>query len=62
MKILNVSTECLLNILKGLDIFDYDHVFPILTELCERLGLDIDDYWNHEDCYTAILHELGYTE
>lgn len=62
MKISRTATEDLLDILEETDFFDYDHVIPILTELCERLGLDIDDYWCCDDCYMAILHELGYKE
>jgi len=62
MKMSHTSTENLLNILELTDFYDYDHVIPILEELCERLGLDIDDYWCCDDCYTAILHELGYKE
>ena len=45
MKISRTPTEDLIDILETLDFYDYDHVIPILTELCERLGLNIDDYW-----------------
>ncbi len=49
------ETKLLLTILYEADSWDYDFIAPILSELCERYGLDLAEYETCGGCYNAIM-------
>lgn len=51
------TTERLLKELSEMELCDPLFVSVYMAELCERGGLDMDDYKDFDDCLNAILHE-----
>lgn len=49
------TTKWLITLLDELSDWDYDFVAPIMSELCERYGLDFADYEACDDCFSAII-------
>ena len=53
----NSTTEQLLKELAKIELCDPEFVSDAMAELCERGGLDMNDYKDFDDCLNAILHE-----
>lgn len=53
-KIFYLTAEQLIDYLDNLPDWGFDEVAPVMESLCERLGLDLEDYECPEDCFDAI--------
>lgn len=52
--IFTVPAKQLIEYLDSLPHWDYSEVLPVMDSLCQRLGMDLSDYDECEDCYDAI--------